>query len=841
MNSFFLRLYDKTVLGYPWISLALALLTLGFFTSQVPQFKLDASAESLVLENDRDLAYFRQATKKYGSSDFVIITYTPYEDLLSEASLATLAKLRNDLKKVPRVDSVISILDVPLLNSPRVTFSELAENQRTLKTPGVDKALALKEFTESPIYSELLVSPDGRTAAILVNFERDETYDSLLNRRNDLREKSATPQQARELEQAQAEFKAYLALALDRQSQEIETVRNIIDKYRPMADMFLGGVPMIVSDMVTFINHDIVVFGAGVIFFMIVALAFFFRKSRWIALPLACCLTSALVMVGLLGFLDWRVTVISSNFISILLIITMSIIVHLIVRYGELLAENPNESQRALVLDTVRHMVLPCLYTALTTIVAFISLVVSNIRPVIDFGWIMTIGISVSFLFSFIIFPAVLVLLKPAPSVSDHDATRALTQAVAWFTLHHRRKVITACSIVAVLSAVGVSRLQVDNRFIDYFKTSTEIYQGMRVIDMQLGGTTPLDILIEPDKAYYAYLEDLKNAPAKEEADPFDDPFAQNKPPEEEENFWFHVDPLLKAEKIHDRLEALPEIGKVLSIATITKVIRHINDSQMPDDYDLALIRKLLPDNVQDTFVHPYLSKDGNQIRISMRIVEADPSLNRGALIERIRDILTGEMGIAPERIHFTGMAVLYNNMLHSLYTSQILTIGAVFLGILLMFVILFRGVFIAILALVPNMLAAAMILGVMGLVGIPLDMMTITIAAITIGIAVDDTIHYIYRFKEEFPIHRSYTKCVDICHASIGRAIYYTSITVTVGFSILSLSNFIPTIYFGLLTGLAMVVALLNNLTLLPLLLLVFKPLGPETARDLVPAEAES
>ncbi|UCD12843.1 MAG: MMPL family transporter [Nitrospinaceae bacterium] len=831
------------VLGHPLSCLFLVLLTFGFFASQAPQFKLDASAESLVLENDRDLAYFREITKTYGSSDFVIITYTPFEDLLSDSSLSSLASLRDDLKALPRVDSVISILDVPLLDSPRVTFSELAEKQRTLTTPGVDKTLARKEFTSSPIYRELLVSPDARTAAVLVNFERDETYDRLLNRRNTLREKgdARSPAEAREFEQAQAEFKNYLALALDRQSREIESIRRVIDQYRPVADMFLGGVPMIVSDMVTFINHDIAVFGMGVIFFMIVALGFFFRRVRWVVLPLACCLTAAVGMVGLLGYLDWRVTVISSNFISILLIITMSIIVHLIVRYGELLAENPNENQRALVLDTVRHMVLPCFYTALTTIVAFTSLVVSNIRPVIDFGWIMTIGISVSFLLSFIIFPAVLVLQKPAPSVSDHDSTRALTQAVAWFTLNHRRKVILTCSLVALLSGIGIVRLQVDNRFIDYFKTSTEIYQGMRVIDMQLGGTTPLEVLIEPDKAYYAYLEELKNAPADEEADPFDDPFAAEKPPEQEENFWFHVDPLLQVEKIHDRLETLPEIGKVLSIATITKIIRDINDGKMPDDYDLALIRKLLPHNVQDTFVHPYLARDGNQTRISMRIVEADPSLNRGALIERIRDILTGEMGIAPERIHFTGMAVLYNNMLHSLYTSQILTIGAVFLGILLMFVILFRGVFIALLALVPNMLAAAMILGVMGLVGIPLDMMTITIAAITIGIAVDDTIHYIYRFKEEFPFQQSYIACIDICHASIGRAIYYTSITVTVGFSILSLSNFIPTIYFGLLTGLAMLVALLCNLTLLPLLLLVFKPLGPETSDELVPVEAES
>jgi hypothetical protein len=197
--------------------------------------------------------------------------------------------------------------------------------------------------------------------------------------------------------------------------------------------------------------------------------------------------------------------------------------------------------------------------------------------------------------------------------------------------------------------------------------------------------------------------------------------------------------------------------------------------------------------------------------------------------MEQIKWHLVNELKINEERIHFTGMAVLYNNMLHSLYKSQILTLGVVFFAILLMFMVLFQSVGLAVLAIVPNILSAGTILGLMGWLKIPLDMMTITIAAITIGIAVDAAIHYVHRFKREFSKSSNYSEGVMLCHASIGRAIYYTSITVTVGFSVLTLSNFIPTIYFGFLTGVAMAVALLSNLTLLPLLIVVFKPLGPE------------
>ncbi|MFQ5482547.1 MAG: RND family transporter, partial [Nitrospinaceae bacterium] len=422
----------------------------------------------------------------------------------------------------------------------------------------------------------------------------------------------------------------------------------------------------------------------------------------------------------------------------------------------------------------------------------------------------------------------------------------AFTMAIAHWTKAHRGKILAAAAVLLVWCALGILELKVDNRFIDYFREDTEIYQGMEVIDRELGGTTPLEIIINPDAEYLQFLKELQEGPTEEqfddpfgegEAEAFDDPFAESAAADSEENFWFNNEKLTAAEQLHDWLTAQPEIGKVLSIATFFKVVRSLNEGKNLDNYDLAVLRNLVPDNVKTALLDPYLSADANQARFTLRIVEAYPGLHRKALVEKIRAHMVDDMGFDPAQFRFTGMAILYNNMLYSLFDSQIATLGMVFVAILVMFIILFRNVPLAFLAMPPTLLAAGMILGIMGWFGIPLDMMTITIASITIGIGVDDTIHYVHRFKEEFAKDPHYMRVIDRCHGSIGRAIYYTSLVVTFGFSILALSKFIPTIYFGLLTGLAMILALANNLTLLALLILVFKPLGPEPENSPQPA----
>ncbi|MBT8116643.1 MAG: MMPL family transporter, partial [Gammaproteobacteria bacterium] len=279
---------------------------------------------------------------------------------------------------------------------------------------------------------------------------------------------------------------------------------------------------------------------------------------------------------------------------------------------------------------------------------------------------------------------------------------------------------------------------------------------------------------------------------------------------------------------IHDYLDSLPETGKVLSIVTATRMLETLNSGKPIDDFFLSILFKKLPEGIKASLFNPYLSEDGDQLRFGIRVFESDPSLQREALIQKIRDHLVNNMGIGADQVHVSGMLVLYNNMLQSLFRSQIMTLGVVFLAIMLMFMVSFRSLKIAAIAIIPNIVAALQVLGLMGWLGISLDIMTITIAAIVIGIAVDNTIHYVHRFTDEFGKDNDYWATVGRCHDSIGRAMYYTAVTITLGFMILALSNFVPTIYFGVLTGFSMVIALLADLTLLPLLLVLFRPLGP-------------
>jgi len=831
MRAYLGYFYRTIVIEHPLIALSLVALAVVFFGFHIPNFKLDASAESLVLEDDADLQYYRILRERYGADDFLIIAYRPMDDLLSDGTLANIKSLRDALSTIPRIKSVLTILDVPLLQSPHVALSEMNSQVRTLETPGIDKDLVRQEFLESPIYRNHLVSQDGTTTALIINLHRDEQYHSLLHQRNHLRDKQRktglTADEASALNKVLDAFTIAHAKTLKREREEITAIRNIMEHHADRAEMYLGGISMITADMISFIEHDLVVFGAGVLGFLILALTLFFRKMRWVVLPLACCSITAWVMVGMLGLLDWKVTVISSNFISLLLIITMSLSIHLIVRFRIMQTAYPQKDQRTLVHKTIQIMAKPCFYTAITTIVAFGSLVVSGIRPVIDFGWMMTIGITLAFVLNFLFFPAALVLLKPEHPDSSSDFTRLFTLAVASFTHRYTYLIFALCAVLVLTSLFGITQLDVENRFIDNFKSSTEIYRGMELIDTQLGGTTPLEIIINPDQEFLAYLESsTREHDEILPEDPFDDPFAEEETAQD--TYWFHPNMLTKIERIHDHLDQLPEAGKVLSLATSFKILKQLNDDQIPDDYQLELIQKRMPEEVKQALVSPYLSEDGNQIRLVMRLIDSSPTLRRKTLIENIKRFLLEDMDFAEQDIQFSGMVVLYNNMLQSLYTSQITTIGVVFFSILVMFIVLFRSLYLAVLAIIPNLLAASAVLGLMGFFGIPLDMMTITIAAITVGIAVDHAIHYVHRFQLEFSTTLQYEETINRCHGSIGKAIYYTALTITIGFSILLFSNFVPTVYFGVLTGLAMLVALMSNLTLLPALLMAFRPLGP-------------
>ena len=834
MRQLAISSYRSLVFGFPVATLILGvalILGLGYYAKD---FKLDASADSLVLEHDKDLLYYRGTRARYGSDDFLVVTYTPQGDLFGETARNAVKHLRDDLAALPRVSSVTSYLDVPLINSPKVTFTEIRKKTRTLQSDDVDIELARKEFQDSPLYRNLIVSPDGKTTALQVNIKRDAAYNTLLNRRNELRqfeiERKLTPEENAELDNVSQEFRALTEKLSVQERNDIAAVRAVLDKYRDKAEIHLGGVPMITADMIDYIKKDINVFGIGVVCFIILILAVSFHRPRWINIPIMICLLACVGMVGYLGLVDWRVTVVSSNFISLLLIISLSLTVHLVVRYQELHHDDPEGDHHAMTWETVRSKFSPSLYTTLTTMVAFGSLIVSGIRPVIDFGWMMVWGVGLAFVLSFILFPPALLLTRRGnPIKRKHDVTSRIIHYLAHIIDVHSGKTIIVFIVIVAASVVGLSKLSVENRFIDYFKSSTEIYQGMALIDKELGGTIPLDVIIDASSSFKKELAAQKQAVAEQapEEEGFDDDFEQGAAGLSGTSYWFNVYQLKTVKKIHEYLEGLPETGKVLSLDTTMSMLTQLNDGKELDNIILAVMYKRLPKDLKETLFTPYMSKDANQVRFAIRVYDSDPNLKRDELIKRIKHDLVEKFKLEPQQVKLTGMLVLYNNMLQSLFKSQILTIGVVFLAILGMFVILFRSVFLALIAIIPNITAAGMVLGLMGWLGIPLDIMTITIAAITIGIAVDDTIHYIHRFQEEFVVDRDYWAAIKRCHKSIGRAMYYTSVTITLGFSILALSNFIPTIYFGLLTGFAMIAALVANLTLLPVLIAKLKPMG--------------
>lgn len=829
-------LFEQVILKYPRIVLVCLLTAVVFLGFGIKYFRLDASAETLVLDNDRDLKYSRLINSRYGENDLLVLTFRPNDDLFSDQTLSLLALLREDLKGIKTVESVLTILDVPLLQSPPIPLKELGSVNRTLESPDADRSLAREEFVQSPLYQNLLISQDLKTTAILVTFFNDLRYDDLVKQRDALREKKTagtlSAAEQRRLDDVQRQFVQYHDEARQRRHQDIAAIRSIMDKYRRHGTLFLGGVSMIANDMISFIKSDLRIFGTAVFLLMALSIAIIFRRLYWVILPMVVCTVSVICTLGFLGWIGWEVTVISSNFISLQLIITLAMTIHLMVRYREFAASEPNATQRELVVATLREMLRPCGYSGLTTIAGFASLIFTAIRPVISFGYIMVVGVALSIAVPFLLLPAILVLL-PRDKVQPKQPSRwLLTPMLGRFTIAYGPWVVAASAVLLLFNFLGIRRLQVENCFINYFKSTTEIHQGMKVVDQSLGGTTPMDIVIDFEQ------DTPSETPIADGANGSNDVFDQFEELEIEaqnakHKYWFTPEKIARIAAVHDYLDSLPEIGKVLSVVTLVRMIEQANGNLPLDSVELALLFNHIPDKLNQMLVKTYVSTEHNQVRLMVRVLDSIPTLKRNSLLKKIRHDLTNQLAFKPEQVHLSGTLVLYNNMLQSLYQSQIVTIGFAVLFLMGTFVIVFRSVKIAIIAIFPNILAVSCVLGAIGWLNIPLDMMTITIAAIGVGLADDDTIHYIHRFKREFETHGSYSAALHRSHDSIGHAIYYTTVTLVLGFSILSLSNFIPTIYFGLLTVLAIVVALLASLTLLPQLLVLLKPYGKESRID--------
>ena len=820
----FASIYRKLVTDLSKITLFFLSVLIIFSIYHSKNFNLDASSDALLLEGDPDLKYLREVNQTYGSKDFLVLTYTPVSSFTDKETILNLQLLKSKIEKLTWVDSVITVIDVPLLKSTDEGLMERLQNYKTLAYPEIDRNRGFEEIMNSPIYKNYVISEDGKTSGIVVYLKKDERLAEYIKIKdkyfNQSQETGLSKEEKVNYKKFVKEYEGYKNLFNTRNHQNISEIRDVIGKYGENAKIHLGGIPMIANDMMSYIKSDIIVFGIGVFIFIIFTLWFIFRNLKWVIMPLLGCATSVILMIGLLGLIGWKVTVISSNFIALMLILNMAMNIHLTVRFLQLKKEFPQIQKNEAVIKASEKMMLPILYTVLTTICAFLSLVFSGIKPIIDFGWMMTLGLIVSFVVTFLLIPSLINLLSSDNEMGLKDTEKSLiTSALGSFTKNNKLLIFGSTILVIIFSLIGIFKLEVENSFINYFNKETEIYKGMKKIDDDLGGTTPLNIILKfPTK--------LKEE--KKEEDEFDEWEEENEADEDKAKYWFTRNKMDKIIKVHDYLDSLPEIGKVLSFGSILRVAEDLNNKEL-QSLEIAVLYSKIPEEIKNEIVSPYISVEKDEARISVRIKDSLKDLRRNDLINKINMEINTKLGLKKDEYKLAGVLILFNNLLQSLFKSQILTLGIVILGIFLMFFILFRNIIISLIGVVPNFIAALFILGIIGLLGIPLDMMTITIAAITIGIAVDNSIHYIYRFKEEFEKIKNYNKTLDRCHSTVGVAILNTSITIVFGFSILVLSNFIPTIYFGVFTGIAMLLAMISVLTLLPKLILTFKPFGKE------------
>lgn len=819
----FKNFYEKIVLTYPKRILFLTLLSVMLLGVNLYKVEVDASADTLLLEHDKDLQYNRLINKRYDNADFLLIAMSVKDDLLSSKNLETITKLSSDLERLPRVKNVTSILTVPLLLSPVKELKDLVGNVPTLSNSNPDKKMVKNEFLTSPLYKNGLVSSDFKTTSIIVNLHRDEKYFELIAIKEALQEKqlqkTITHEEEQKLNHVLAEYKAYKEVQREIEHQNVENIRQIMAKYNNDAELFLGGVNMIVDDIILYVKNDVVIYGSTLFGILILVLWIIFKELKWIFIPIFICILSVVSTAGILGIFNWQITVISSNFVSLQLIITISIVLHLVVQYNEFNQAYPQMSQRELVLKTILAKLQPSFFAIITTIAGFSSLIVSNIKPIINLGLMMSVGIAISLFIAFLVFPTMVVLL-PKSKINPLNVKHlfSMTNLCSNSVLKYGNTIIVISLVVFGFSIWGSSKLIVENSFISYFKQSTPIYQGMEIIDQKLGGTTPLDIIID-----FKNLEDETSSNTKEELlDSFENEFAENK---DNPEYWFTPNKMQTIMKVHDYLSSIEEIGNVQSLATLLKLGKALNNNKELDSIYLGLLYSKLPQEHKNIILSPYISIENNQARINTRIIDSNVDLRRNELLLKIKSDLTELLKEDNVEINLTNLMVLYNNMLQSLFNSQIATMGIVLLILFIMFMVLFKSVKVTLIALIVNVIPISVVFGLMGMADIPLNIMTITIAAICIGIGVDDTIHYIHRFKEEYYKCGDYIVAMKESHNSIGYAMYYTSLVIILGFSILVVSNFIPTIYFGLLTVIIMFIVLLADLLLLPKLLITLKP----------------
>jgi len=649
------------------------------------------------------------------------------------------------------------------------------------------------EFADHPIYADLLVNSGQTATALQILFRTDEGLQELNARINTLNsesvERALSEGEAQELEALVAEREPIEKALEQTRIAEIDQLRAIAAGYADEANIRLGGVHVIAYQLIEIISNDLMIFGAAIAVMICLVLLILFRSLRWILIPVVCCICSVLPTIGLFALLGMKATVISANFIALQLILTLAIVIHLIVQYRQFSEDDNDKAQRELVRATLDEKIGPCFFAGITTSVGFASLIFSGIQPVISFGWMMIIAMSFSIVVSLILFPVLVELLPREKIRKDLSVLVALVKGLRALVLNYRAVVIVLCLLILGVGVSGAMRLSVENSFINYFKQSTQIYQELAYIDQQFGGTTPLDIVYTlPDQA----------------ADP---------------DIVMSADSVLTMQRIQNRLKRYDATGRILSPVNMTDLAREVNNDRPLTEYELTVLYWMMDEAFRDDLIGSFFNEDNNEVRFNIWVKDLTEDLNRAELLLSVKNDMA-ELGIGESDYQLSNLFMLYQDIMQQLADSQITTLAIVYIALTLTFMLIFKSLTVALVAVAPNLLSTAAIFGVMGWVGLPLDLMTITIAAIVMGIAVDDTIHYVYRYLAELEKGGDVVLAVTRSHDTVGMAMLYTSLLIGAGFSMLAFSDFVPSVIFGLLTALAMLLALLADLCLLPLLL---------------------
>ena len=829
----------ELILRKPIITLALVLAIVAGLTPFLNYINIDASPDSLLLESDPDLKYYREIHREYGSDEYIVIGYQPNNDLFDPETIEFIDNLTKELNDLDTVESVTSVSNVPLLQQNTKEEKQGFTDFVILTDEFADINQARKEFSTNPLYASNLVSSNLQSTAIVVDIVRNRTLDALQEEKYILLDKILGTLQDDKYElldkikidsnsdQLRAELDHLNGLLLleriktnQSYDKSLSQIRSTLNNYSDQGIFYLAGAPLIANDIRYFIQNDIKIFGLSILAVMLIVLFLFFRSISWVALSLICAFLNVLLVAGLIGILELQLTIISSNFVALLIIFSITLSIHVIIRYQEVATENPGNKDENLIY-AVKQIATPCLYMVITSAIAFISLIVSDIQPVIYFGLIMVLGLVCAFFLTFTVLPCLIKLTSPKVIEFKNDKSSNYLNSFLHGIMGHKPITTVIIIAMAAYSIIGIKQITVENRFIDYFQDSTDIHKGLVFIDEELGGTVPLELILEAPESADEDGEEYFD-------EEFADYFANEEQGFTEISYWYNRRGINKIEAIHNYLDQQPQIGKVLSLASTKEVISQIIDGDEVEDFHLAIAHKNVSNEIKDVLISPYVSTEGSQARILARIKDSDHTLVRNDLLNKIINDVNDNFIAEGESFRLSGISVLYNNVLQSLFKSQILTLGTVFICILLMLIILFKNLTLAFIGTLPNVFTALFILGSMGIIGIPLDIMTITIAAITIGIGVDYAIHYIHRFKKEMKNGCSYDQAINTVQTTVGKALYYTSITITLGFIVLVSSHFMPSIYFGLFTSIAMVISLLATFTIIPLLLNLLKPIKP-------------